>query len=342
LTGAIILVLCSSTPCWAQDAKDKDDKEKDDAAELAVPVEAASRAQKNAAVKLYRQGLEHFEKEDYDKALEGFEASLAQVDSPNSRLMVARCLDKLGRLSDAYREFERVFLEATALSQAVKKYESTRDAAQAEMHQLEQRVAIVHLQTDGQVSVDGSEIANPERPKLVLPPGEVTLSLTLQNGEKAETKLTLAAGTEQTVALHVPKPSPPAPPADPGPPRVEYRKDPNTVDRSTLGYVGLGVAGAGAAGFVVFGLLDQSQFDKLDGQCSNGQCPASLESDAETGRFYQAAANVSLGLGAVGLATGLYFLLSGDSVSGSTQVEAKSEGTQVAVGPSELLVRGHF
>jgi hypothetical protein len=85
-------------------------------------------------------------------------------------------------------------------------------------------------------------------------------------------------------------------------------------------------------------LLNKTQFEDIDDQCSNARCPADLRDDAETGRLYQTVANVSLGVGVVGLATGLYFLLSGDSVSVSTD----DEGAEVAVGPSELWLRGRF
>lgn len=333
-TTALLLALSSTATAWAEAGED--------GARVAVPVEAATRAQTNAAVKLYRQGVEHFEKQEHQPALEAFQRSLAQVDSPNSRLMVARCLDKLNRVSEAYREFERVLREATALAEGLKKYEDTRDAAKKELDQLRARVALVHLETDGEVSLDGTALPSAESQPLVLLPGEVTLALELQNGERVERKLTLAAGAEESVSLMLPKPAPEPVPTEPPPARVEYRKDPDAIERKTLGYVGLGVAGAGAVGFAVFGLLTKSQFEDIDGQCTNGRCPASLRDDAETGRFYQSAANVSLGLGLVGLGTGLYFLFTGNSVAASTEGEFEANDPEIAVGPNELLLRGHF
>lgn len=341
---ALVAVALTTALVQAEEAPRAPEAQASEAAkELPVPVEAASRAQTTAAVKLYRQGLEHFEKADYEKALSEFQGSLDQVDSPNSRLMVARCLDKLGRATEAFHELQRVLREATALSQGVKKYESTRDAAASELAQLRHRVAIVHLDVDGRVTLNGTEIERANQPALVLEPGDVTLALALENGERVERKLTLAAGSEETISLRLPNPAPPAAEApEPPPPTIEYRKDPNAVDRKTLGYVGLGVAGAGGVGFAVFGLLDKNKFESIDERCDEGLCPADLRDDVETGRLYQTAANVSLGVGAVGLATGLYFLLTSSSVDAHTDVEASASSTEVAVGPSELLVRGRF
>lgn len=306
-----------------------------------VPIEAATNAQKKRAVKEYREGLEHFDAQKFEEALASFESSLAQVDSPNSRLMVARCLAKLERSADAYREFTRVLAEATALSRGLDKYEGTRDAARTELAALKQTVAIVHVVTDGSVTLNGAQIEAPASSELVLPPGPATFVLSLSNGAQVTEQVTLAAGEEREVELVVPAQKAPVSVA-PVQPRVEYRDAPNSVSTETLGYVGLGVGGAGVLGFVVFGVLNSQQHGDLQDACPDNQCPASLREDAESGRFYQTAANVSLGVGVVGLMTGAVLLLSGEAVESSTSTSASDTSTELVLGPREVLLRGSF
>jgi tetratricopeptide (TPR) repeat protein len=333
-TTILAVGVCSSTPAWAETTSESE----------AVPIEIASAAQKDLAIKQYRQGLELFDAGQFDKALDLFQTSLSKVDSPNSRLMVARCLEKLERYPEAYREFERVLAEATSLARGVKKYESTRDAAKADLDLVKQKVAIVHLAADGQVTMNGEPVPRPEHPHLVLPPGEAVFALQLQNGERVETKVLLKAGDEQTIALQLPVQAPTeAAPAEAAPPKVFVRDEPNGVSRKTLGYIGLGVGGAGALGFVAFGLLDRQHFEELEDKCPAGRCAASSRDVAESGRFYQAAANVSLGVGVVGLVTGTILLLSGESASTEVgEQAASSRVTDVSFGVGEVSVRGQF
>ena len=96
----------------------------------------------------------------------------------------------------------------------------------------------------------------------------------------------------------------------------------------------------GLATFGVFGALNNSKFSDLEDQCSNNQCPADLESDADTGRTYQTIANVGLIVGGVGLAAGAVLFLTSDS--GSKENSASSTTPVVGVGPGSVMVRGKF
>lgn len=315
----------------------------DESPETGVPVEAATASQKRVAAKQFQLGIQLYKAEQLERALDLFRMSLSRVDSPNSRLMAARCLAKLERYPEAYREFERVIVEAEELARAIEKYEGTADAAKTELEQVKQKVAIVHLQSEGRVSVNGEALEG-AHPPLVLEPGEALFVLESSDGRRSAKSIQLEAGTERTVDLDLPVGKIEKVLA---PRVVAQRDDPDTVSKTTLGYVSLGVTGLGVAGFVGFGLLDRHYYEELQDRCVNGQCPDTLRDDAERGRLYQTLANVSLGVGVVSAVTATYMFLS----SGGKQEEARAkkegddEETQAAsvvVGLGSLFVRGKF
>src|SRR6185503_10233169 len=79
-----------------------------------IPVDQASNAQWKAAQKTFRVGDELYDGKRFSEALTAYRASYEIVASPNSRLMIARCMRELGRLSDAYTEFEGAVADAQA------------------------------------------------------------------------------------------------------------------------------------------------------------------------------------------------------------------------------------
>src|SRR5262245_29469826 len=73
---------------------------------------AAEQEQKAAAQKAFDSGSKLFDGRKYGQALTAFQASYAAVPSPNSHLMMARCLRELSKPADAYREYQAVAKEA--------------------------------------------------------------------------------------------------------------------------------------------------------------------------------------------------------------------------------------
>ena len=59
-----------------------------------------------------------YDAKHYAEALTAFRASHDVVKSPNTRLMIARCLRELGRLGEAYAETAATIAEAEAGSAA--------------------------------------------------------------------------------------------------------------------------------------------------------------------------------------------------------------------------------
>ena len=312
-------------------------------------VTTATDEQKAEAGKSYQRGAEAFAAGELDKALEEFKRSLDVVSSPNSRLMLARTLAKLGRTADAYAELEQTVTDAEAAAQIDKKYASTVDAARAELAEVRSQVGLVSVRVSGStgddsLSVGGRAIEQTswDRPVAVMP-GKVRVVLRTAKGETAR-DVDVAAGGSATVEL-----APPAPQAKPvaePPPVVEVST--SSSNTKTLGLVAGGIGLVGIASFAVFGGLNNSKFRKLEDECINNRCSADLESEKDSGKTYQTIANVSLAVGAVGIATGAVLLIvsggDGDpqSEARARRQRARAQLPRLGVGLGYVDVSGSF
>ncbi len=319
-----------------------------------VPVEAATKAQKEDALKKYRLGVDLMGANKFDEALEMFRSSHAKVASPNSRLMVARALIKLKRFPEAYDQLQLVIAEATQLAKALSKYEQTVSAAQAELKSVNKQVGLLKLDVDGQVTVGDKPLDRTDWDKtLALAPGKVTVTLRLENGQLVEETVDVGAGQTTELTLDIPKPVAPEAPRAATP-----RPAPRGVPHQTLGWVGVGIGVVGFGSFAAFGLLNNNKFEDLEGQCSNNRCPSTLVEDAEDGRTYQTLANVGLGVGIAGTLMAAGFFIFGGNDGGSEDAvmlekranRDEAQGgiagvlrqTQVQVGLGSIDVRGRF
>jgi len=311
-------------------------------------VTTATSEQKAEAGKSYQRGAAAFAAGELDKALEEFRRSLDVIASPNSRLMLARTLIKLGRPADAYAELEQTVADADAAAQVDKKYGSTVDAARAELSELRSQVGVVTVRVSGTGSNDSLNVgdreieqASWERPVAVAP-GKVRAVLRTASGE-ATREVDVVAGGSASIEL-----SPPPPPAAKPAPQPEpvVRVSTESSSTRTLGFVVGGVGVAGIVSFAVFGGLNNSKFRKLEDECLNNRCSADLESERDTGKTYQTIANVSLGVGIVGIATGAVLLLvsGGDSEARheARRRSAPRHSPRVGIGPGYVDVRGSF
>ena len=130
--------------------------------------------------------------------------------------------------------------------------------------------------------------------------------------------------------------------ADGRPPRVPppKRRASNGIDQRALAVVAGGVGVLGFATFAVFGVLDQKKYSDLQDKCPGGVCSGSVASGIDTGRTYQTLANVGLVVGLVGAAAGIVLFATAPSQH-ALPITARVP-TEVAVGPSSMLVRGRF
>jgi hypothetical protein len=311
-----------------------------------APLDKASEQQKKDAAAAMKAGRAAFDTSKYEEALAKFRESYASVASPNSRMMLARTLGKLGRLTDAYREAKFAGDEANAAALANPKYKATADGVRDDIADLEKKLAFVTIKvmgepdeatlTIGGLAVDRKQWGQP----VPVAPGRVEVALATADGKSREV-LDLLAGAKVSLPLDMPAP------------RVAEVAVSATVrvkstwtgpDRKTIGYLASGVGGTGMLLFATFGSLANGQFSRLDSGCpSQRNCDPALADVADRGKAYQAVANTSLALGLVGLATGATFI-TWDAMDGGgwPWESAGIVKPRLAVGPGEVTLSGSF
>lgn len=315
-----------------------------------VPISEASAEQKKSASETYKRGRVAFDEGRFDDALVAFNESYAIVASPNAHLMAATTLIKLGRTGEAYEELDEVVIEAEAAAATDPKYTKTAEGARTKQQEIEGEVgtltvlgAMDKAAPGASLMVNGREI---EQSKWSSPikvnAGSVDVTLT---GEPTRTVEVMAGGTA-TVDLNAPLPG--TEPDDGAGMELDSDGGYSGPDRMLITYIAGGVGVAGLVSFGIFGGLAKSKFDSLEESCpSRTQCPLELEGDASDGKTFQTVANVSLGIGIVGVAVAAGFLTwelldpaegDGESPDGSdTAVRPR-----LSVGPGSLSLSGSF
>jgi tetratricopeptide (TPR) repeat protein len=291
------------------------------ASPAAVPVEAPDAAARFAeAVKLYKD-------RKFEQALPLFERLAADTDSPNARLYVGYCLLKLERQVEAYRVFSRLL--GTSSAPRADKYDTTREAARAELFALDQRVAklVVALAESPpglRVSLDGAAL-DPAVFGLVyaVEPGAHRIEAVADGRAPLVRSIQVVAGETKTVTLLLPEPE--AAPVSAAPARepVTARDDGATL--RMLGFSSLGIGAAGLAVFAVAGISAKSVHDDLEAECGEASCSDSAhQNDASRGKTLQTVANVGLVVGLAGAAGGALLLLVGRTPTDDHATATKS------------------
>ncbi len=299
----------------------------------------ASAVQREQAQARFLRAKDLLAKAQYAGALDEFRASHDIVASPNTRLEIARCLQAMGRLVDAYAELGRTAVEAKELRTEDNRYDRALDAATAERAELQPKLGFVALAlqnaADGtRVVVGGEELRRAAwgEPAPVLAgateivvstPGhaDVTRDLDVPAGTTASITLDAASGATGGAAPDAIA-SDHAAPARAGPPLRTYA------------YVAGGVGLAGFATLAIFGALAHSSYDDLQAACGGAPCPASKSGEISSGRTQESVANVGLVVGLVGVAAGAtLFVL-------SLRHAQAGPSAALVVGPAWAGVRG--
>ncbi len=311
-----------------------------------TPVDLASKEQLEAAQKTYAVADDLFDAKRYKEAITAFRASHDIVASPNSRLMIARSYVELGRITEAWREYQAGLAEAAESATRKKKYAKTRDAIQAEIDDLEQKIARVTVSLENappgtKVSVGGVDIRDWTAP-VVVAAGQVEIVATAPGGDERRNSVTTTAGQTEnlTLTFEAPEAAEPVPPPvaepEPAPPSAELTT--SGIPLRTWGYVAGGVGIAGFATFGAFGALNNSKFDDVEKRCTNDVCPEDVRSDVDTGKRYQLLANIGLGIGVVGIGVGTALFV----IGGKEKSTARQRRPTVSIGPGSVRVSGSF
>jgi len=313
------------------------------AALVGVCVPAAASAQDNTAFAQQRftRGTTLYDARDFPRALEEFRASIELYGSPNTRLYLARCLRELGRLDEALPEFERAVREASDRAHLDPRYAQTRDAAQAELAQVEPRVGRLTLTVpdvpEGATIRVNQRVVPVAALGIAMPvmPGAVAIRIEAPGFEPEQRQAEVTAGHEATVGVALRRLPPVEAPAEAS---VLVRPAVDTPrgrgPGRSLAWIGVGVGVAGLAGFGAFYALASGRYDDLGARCGAGGCGTVAPSEVDEGRTFQTLTNISLGVGIAGAAAAVTLFALGRP--------AAPPPVTVSVGPRSLGVGGTF
>ncbi len=241
-----------------------------------------------------------FDDKSYQPALEKFRELVASTGSPNARLYVARCLNALDRVPEAYDEMKAAVREAGERAATEPKYEATRDAAAAELALLEPKVAHVVIAVAGDAkevtvklngtAVDASKLGTP----ITVSPGRQSIVVERSGAPAEQKELTIDGGQTQTFAISatasgkVVDPKPELAPKETG---------------GELRIVGIVVGGLGVASLATFtatAVLSDQKFASIEEECGGARCSdPSYADEIDAGKQLELIANITLVAGAV-------------------------------------------
>ena len=278
------------------------------------------------AAEQFRRAIELYDDGNCDEALPLFENAFSTTQSPNARLYVARCLTQLGRLPEAYREMKGTVDVAREKAVDDDKYVATRDAAAAELAQLEPRVgklvvAVPDAPEGTTIEVNGKPLDEAERGvPFPVDPGVLVVVARAPGKETVTREIEIAGGETKTVALVLPDAGEAAPPPEEDAGGV-------TLSGVQIGGIVVGVLGLGGlAAFAATGSMAKSRFDQLAEECGGVRCTdASYADVVDEGKTLQTVANVTAVVGGVLLAGGLAMIVFGGD-----------NGTEVSAGAVPL------
>lgn len=288
--------------------------------------------------RLYKEGR-------FAEALAAFREAQAQVASPNVRLYIGRCLLALNQPVEAYEELAATRREAAALKSADPKYAQTEAAAAEEASAVAKRLGqlklvLVGAPPDAQIRVAGREVALAElgQPVRVVP-GKVLLQVDAPGYARIAQTLELGAGQSEEVRIELqklaptagPRPQPAQPVQLAAPPAPTVALEPRTPAWAQAGtWGGLAVAAVGGAAFGGFYFAAENQHRKLVAECVDQSCSADRSTSLrDGGRTLQTWTNVSLAVGAAGLALGAGSFLLGRALPEEVPVALSTNGRGV-------------
>ncbi len=312
---------------------------------LCASVARAQHGDSAAAEQLFTAGREAFERGDYATACPKFEESQRLDPAAGTLINLAACYEKVGRLASAWEAWR------TALRQLAPGDER-RPTVERMAAAMEKRVPRLRLELApgappgtrvardavdlGAASLGVALPVDPGRHLVVVTaPDHLERRYDVEVPEGQTTKLAVAAGEKRLPA--------PPPAVAPGPKKAPDAEAPADRTESsgstrTLGFV---VAGAGALGVAVgsvTGILAlKKKSDMLDDCEKVGdryQCGSSGLDAADSGRTLATVSTVAFAVGAVGIAGGVWLILSsnGHSTTALTARPTASGATFGVVG----------
>jgi hypothetical protein len=269
----------------------------------------------------FNSGLRLFKAGKMADALPVFREVADGNGSPNARLYVGHCLQQLGKYVEAHKAFTAVVKQTTQRGDT--KYETTREAALAQLGLLEPRIAkitvsLVEVPSGLAVTLDGATLEEKDLGSaVVVEPGVHRLEGAATDMVPVRREISVDMGESKTTILIFKKvdvtPSTTGPAASK--PEATASKP---FPMRTAGFVAGGVGVAGLTVFTVAGLMAKSTFNRMSDVCGAAGCsdPGQI-SEIEKGSSQQTWANVGLVVGLVGITAGATLVILGGRHQGS-------------------------
>lgn len=269
---------------------------------LAAPEARAQERSPSAADALFESAREAMARGDFSTACPRFAESHRLDPAPGTLLNLAQCEENEGKLASSYAHL----VEAIETLPAG---DFRLDYARERLAALKPRVPTVTL-----TLAQGSSAARVFRDDLELREGSFGVPLPLDPGQytfvvradgriDAREELTLTEGQQATLTLTVG-------PEAPAPSRASTASRPRA-----LAYASLGVGGAGVVAGVVTGLLFANAASTYEAHCDALGCDDEGLRAASRGKTLNIVSPVAFGVGAAGLAAGVYLLLRSPTTS---------------------------
>jgi hypothetical protein len=306
-------------------------------------------ATKSAIRELGEQGVSAYEAGRYDEAHTKLTRAYELSPLPTLGLWRARALEKLGRWVEASELYLQVTLLNVEKDPRGVHAQAKRDA-ETERGRLLPKIPKLIVQVDG-VPPDQVELVLDNKP---LPSGLVGVerptdpgphTLTARSGERSVTRqVSLAEGQVERVSIALeaePQPkakTPAAPPAPSNTPPAGPVEPAEHTDSGppALAWIALSIGGAGLAVGTITGVMALSMQSQLEEDCEDAECEPAFHDDVDSYNRLRTISFVSLGIGAVGVGTGLVLL------GTSSASERGGTGVEPIIGLGSAGVRGRF
>ncbi len=318
----------------------------------AQPAHAQSPADRTTARSLAQEAQAAFDRGDFGTAEDRFARAEALVHAPTLLLALARSQMKLGKLVQAYENYQRIVREAIPEG-SPEVFRDAQNLAQGESEAVLPRLGWVTLVVRGAadprvVLEDGTIIPKPALGvKRAVNPGDHQVTAGAPGFRTEKTEFRIGEGQAIAVTLSLE--------ADPNsqqlggpsglPPSTwqaagDTRADSSSSSQKTWGYVGLGVGAAGLLTGGVTGALAMGRHSALQAKCASGQCPPDQQSAIDSYRSMGNLSTIAFTVGAVGAAAGLTLLLTAPEESPAPGVAGVA--LKLRVSPNQLSLAGVF
>ncbi len=293
-----------------------------------VPLSAQAQAEDDPiarSVAVATEGLERFNRDDFQGAYDKFYLAEQLAHSPVFQLYLARCKARLGELLAARAQYDQVIAEPlpdgapSTWSQAQQDAKEERDALAIP------KLRVTVRPTEAAVTIDGTPRGATDGPLVDVDPGEHRVEAIL--GDRRAHQVVVVAAGDPPTAVELVLPEAPAattPVPTEGTPGPLW---PGIV-LTSVGAVGLGVG-------AVFGGLALSLDADLEEPCGpERQCPNERADDLDRLRAYETGSTVSIVAGGLLATTGIVLLAwrpGGDEARVTT-----------AVGLDGIYLKGRF